>query len=246
MHVSFLTKEDNIHTDADIAARTGAHEIASLWQVHGNRTIIVREPTERKEQADGLITDKPDLLLTIRAADCQQILVYAPEQRVVGLLHVGWRGLLSSPIDHMPPPPHPLPRRPGEGEFPSPAYGGGVRGGGQNTAIQAFFCILEREWNILPQETFVAVGPSLRQCCAEYREPDHPLRQFPGRFWNSNTVDLAGIADMQLAELGLPNDHIERHPDCTCCHPEKYWTYRGGDREKVLGGYTNVMAVMLD
>lgn len=208
LSVTVCTKEDDITTDGQLRERIGVEKSASLWQVHGNRTIVVREPTERTEKADGLMTDQRDLLLAIRAADCQLILVYAPERNVVGLLHVGWRGLIAE-------------------------------------TIPAFFAKLHEEWNIHPQETLIGIGPSFCQCCAEYGEPDHPLRQFPKRFWDRNQVDLAGIADWQLTECGVLLKNIERHPDCTCCHPEKYWTYRGGDKEKVLQGYTNVLAVQL-
>ena len=46
-------------------------------------------------------------------------------------------------------------------------------------------------------------------------------------------------------DAGIQPQNIERMDDCTRCHPEKYWTYRGGDREAVKAGRTNVMACVL-
>jgi hypothetical protein len=42
---------------------------------------------------DGLVTDDPSIALMLRFADCQPILLYDPEQRVLALLHAGWRGV---------------------------------------------------------------------------------------------------------------------------------------------------------
>ncbi len=43
---------------------------------------------------DGLITDKVGLAIMIKHADCQAIVLYAPERRVIANLHCGWRGLV--------------------------------------------------------------------------------------------------------------------------------------------------------
>ncbi len=48
------------------------------------------------EATDGLITNKSGLILTITVADCLPIYIYDPVKRVVGLVHVGWRGLLNN------------------------------------------------------------------------------------------------------------------------------------------------------
>jgi YfiH family protein len=85
----FLTKED----DRDIA---GPH--VRLWQVHGNRTVVLRESSESTEKADGVITDTKGLHLTIRAADCQNFAIYDPVHHVGGVLHAGWKGLIAGAI----------------------------------------------------------------------------------------------------------------------------------------------------
>lgn len=98
LRVVLFTKEDGTPTSEEIAGKLGTKDIARLWQVHGNRTVVVDAPMDRTEKADGMITDKHGLGLAIDAADCQNFVIYAPERNVVGMLHVGWKGLLAKAI----------------------------------------------------------------------------------------------------------------------------------------------------
>lgn len=112
--------------------------------------------------------------------------------------------------------------------------------------IPEFFRILKDEFGIDAEETFVVAGPSMCLKCAEYKDPEFELRQkIDSRYVHDDHVDLQGAATMQLLDAGVPRDHFERHPDCTSCHPEKYWAYRGGDREAVEGGNANVLQMRL-
>lgn len=202
-----FTKDDDVQSDQQALDLIGNDKLpmASLWQIHGNKTVIVSEPTERTIQADGLITNKPNLILSVRFADCQNILVYDPNKKILGLLHVGWRGLI--------------------------AY-----------AIAEFFKKLKQEFNSDSGDVFVAAGPSLCQKCSRFSDPAKELPDIDPSFFDDHFVDLRGIAEKQLWEAGIKSDHFERHPDCTCCNPEVYWTYRGEHREKVKNGKSNMLA----
>ncbi|MBU2213244.1 polyphenol oxidase family protein [Patescibacteria group bacterium] len=107
--------------------------------------------------------------------------------------------------------------------------------------IPNFFKVLDIE----PQHTFVAAGPSLCKTCSEFGYPEAEISKIGTEFIDGTYVDLQGAAESQLFELGVLQKNLERHPDCTRCNPEKYWTYRGGDKEAVLEGHTNVMACWL-
>lgn len=204
--VAQWAKEDTrLH---DVCGALQVNEEAFAEQVHGARTVIVRDAADRVPGADGLATDHPGLALSIRFADCQSFVVFAPERNAIGVLHAGWRGLTAG-------------------------------------AIPEFFGTLKCEWNIHPKDTWVAAGPSLCQKCAAFSDPKRELPTISPAFIAGKTVDLRGAADAQLFALGLPPDHFERSPDCTCCHPETYWTYRGGDREAVQAGERNLLACAL-
>ncbi len=205
---AFFTKTDDIRSDETAAKSLHVPNAAGLNQMHGNRTVIIRSASGRTEEADGMITDVPDLALCLRWADCQNFVIFAPERNVIGVLHVGWKGLIAG-------------------------------------AIPEFFRVMKEEWNIDPPETFVGAGPSLCTQCAEFSDPMRELPSVPTGFIHSKTVDLQGAATDQFVRLGVRPDQFERHPDCTRCHPEMYWTYRGGDREKVKAGHTNLTAYSL-
>jgi copper oxidase (laccase) domain-containing protein len=76
--------------------------------------------------------------------------------------------------------------------------------------------------------------------CADFSDPTTELPGIDVQFFHGKNVDLRAIADAQLIACGVAQKNIERHPDCTRCRPDIYWTYRGGDREAVLQGKTNV------
>jgi polyphenol oxidase len=66
-----------------------------VWQVHSADAVCAdapRDPNLPLLQADIIFTDKLNVTLYMRFADCVPILFYDPKQRVVGLAHAGWLG----------------------------------------------------------------------------------------------------------------------------------------------------------
>jgi YfiH family protein len=74
----------------------GLGELFHANQVHGRQAIIVGEgqspPPGGAPEADILITAEPGVGLLIKQADCQAVMFYDPEHRVVAHSHCGWRG----------------------------------------------------------------------------------------------------------------------------------------------------------
>lgn len=71
--------------------------IFDVWQVHSADVVCARSPRSLDEsyrQADVILTDKVDVTLFMRFADCVPILLHDPCQGVVGLAHAGWMGTL--------------------------------------------------------------------------------------------------------------------------------------------------------
>lgn len=68
-----------------------------VWQVHG-KTILFgdepRPPDKKHAPADGIFTDKPEVTLIMRFADCVPLVFHDPVQQVVGIVHAGWQGTL--------------------------------------------------------------------------------------------------------------------------------------------------------
>lgn len=68
--------------------------VASVGQVHEARVSTVTEAGHVPAH-DGLVTDRPGVLLTVIAADCGLVLLADPEAGVVGACHSGWRGTVA-------------------------------------------------------------------------------------------------------------------------------------------------------
>lgn len=67
------------------------HDGAAGWTVH--------------EGLDGHLTAAPGVMLLVTVADCIPVYLVVPGQRIIGLLHAGWRGtaagILTRAVDHL-------------------------------------------------------------------------------------------------------------------------------------------------
>ncbi len=66
-----------------------------VWQVHSTRVLCVEEPRpleSEPEKADAILTNRPEITLFMRFADCVPVFVYDPCQKVIGMIHAGWQG----------------------------------------------------------------------------------------------------------------------------------------------------------
>jgi YfiH family protein len=71
--------------------------IFDVWQIHSADVVCARAPRpagESYRQADIILTDRPNVTLFMRFADCVPILLHDPRKGVVGLAHAGWMGTL--------------------------------------------------------------------------------------------------------------------------------------------------------
>lgn len=69
--------------------------IFDSWQVHGDYVLITNRPRPLDEphtKADAIVTNRPEVTLLMRFADCVPILFYDPAHAVVGIAHAGWQG----------------------------------------------------------------------------------------------------------------------------------------------------------
>jgi hypothetical protein len=84
-----------------IAAVLPGAELATVHQVHSPEAVVAEKPWPRDERppADGLVTNRPGLLLGILTADCAPVLLADADAGVVGAAHAGWRGALAGITD---------------------------------------------------------------------------------------------------------------------------------------------------
>jgi len=111
LNVSFGVgdKNENVVKNRQVISsifRTG--DMVSAKQVHGTDAIIcqkekchdLREDSIEMQAGDALISNENRILLMIKVADCQPVMLYDPKQRVAANIHSGWRGSVQNIIGH--------------------------------------------------------------------------------------------------------------------------------------------------
>src|SRR5512133_1025142 len=71
--------------------------IFDVWQIHRADVVCANgphPPNESYRQADIILTDRPNVTLFMRFADCVPILLHDPRKGVIGIAHAGWMGTL--------------------------------------------------------------------------------------------------------------------------------------------------------
>jgi polyphenol oxidase len=72
--------------------------IFDVWQVHGNTIICAENPRpldKDHEKADAIFTNKANITLFMRFADCVPLFFYDPKKQVIGLAHAGRIGTIN-------------------------------------------------------------------------------------------------------------------------------------------------------
>ena len=153
---------------------------------------------ERDYDADGMMTDVPDLPLVIFTADCIPILFYDPVRRVVAASHAGWRGTAQSIASK-------TVRRRREVYGSKPADIRAAIGPGISAC-----CFLTHS------DVMDAMRAQLGSLAEDYIRPVTGEDRFH--------VDLKGINAALLRQAGVVQ--VDISTDCTGCLREKYWNHR--------------------
>lgn len=105
MNVSFKSQDDkqNILKNLNLAAghfNKTIDDLNILIQGVSNKAVYIERPSQFKITADGAVTDKPNIILSVRTADCAPILFYDEKHQIIGIAHAGWRGALRGIIEN--------------------------------------------------------------------------------------------------------------------------------------------------
>lgn len=154
---------------------------------------------ERDYTADALITNEPDLPLTVFSADCSVILLYDPVHNAIGAIHSGWRGCAAGITEKT--------VRSMEETFHT-------RPADLLAAIGPCIgrCCFETDHDVA-DAMIAALGA----------ETAAPYLDRHGAKWQ---VDLPGLNRQWLLRAGLAPEHIDVCGFCTACHPEWFWSHR--------------------
>ncbi len=73
--------------------------IVAMRQVHSSLVHVIDGLPPEPLRGDGLITNRPQIVLAVRTADCLPVLLADPVHRAVGAFHAGWRGTLARIVE---------------------------------------------------------------------------------------------------------------------------------------------------
>ena len=72
-----------------------AENLAVPEQVHSAVAEFAKCPG-MYPAADGLVTQDPEIILTLKVADCVPVFLHDPSKNIIGLVHSGWRGTVEN------------------------------------------------------------------------------------------------------------------------------------------------------
>jgi YfiH family protein len=189
------------------AAGLDLARVAYARQVHGADVAHGLTRAGIAGAVDVLSTAERGMPLAVFTADCLAITLWDAEARALALAHVGWRGTAKR---------------------------------AQQAAVGAATALGAR-----PARLRAAIAPSIGPCCYEVGEPvvGDFTRAFGGARWQRWTrpssngrvrLDLWTANEELLAEAGVDPSRIENPRLCTACHPELLYSYRNGNRGRLV------------
>ena len=72
-------------------------DIAYPEQIHSNKVMWVEKPG-KYSSIDGLVTANPNLVISLKTADCVPVFFYDYKNSIISLVHAGWRGTVKGII----------------------------------------------------------------------------------------------------------------------------------------------------
>jgi len=169
-----------------------------LTQVHGDGIIKADTKTADRLPGDALVTDCQGVLITIFTSDCLPVIIIDPSHYAVAIVHAGWRGSLLR-------------------------------------IVAKTVLAMTEAYGSDPASLLIGMGHRIGPCCFEVgrevweqveREPDYQDGVIAQRHGEKAWIDIARLNRIQLLQAGVTPEHIADANVCTCCHPERFNSYR--------------------
>ena len=85
-----------------VAEKMGEGTLCTVHQIHSADAVVVSEAWEHQDapKADALVTNKPNIILGVLAADCLPILFADGKNGIIAAAHSGWKGAMAGVIEN--------------------------------------------------------------------------------------------------------------------------------------------------
>ena len=99
------SKDDhkNVQFNRDLVAaemNVNPQDLITVHQEHSARVVVVDSPLKVLTKADAIVTNTPDLSISVLTADCLPVLFADKKNNVIGVAHAGWRGALNGILEN--------------------------------------------------------------------------------------------------------------------------------------------------
>ncbi|MFH1080716.1 MAG: peptidoglycan editing factor PgeF [Pseudomonadota bacterium] len=218
LNVSTREGDDNDHVRLNfesIAAAFGitVSQFLQVHQVHRDGVWVLdgRVPLPADDlppECDAVVTDRPEVALCIKTADCVPVFLVDPVRRVIGAVHAGWKGTALQIVGK--------------------AVGKMVQRFG--THPSDLFAAIGPAIGPCCYE----VDTTVYQAMSNHPERESFFQA--GREKGKWSLDLFLANRLQLIQSGVPAQRIRQADFCTACHPGLFFSYRaqGGNTGRQL------------
>lgn len=204
-------QQANVEGNRSLLARAfgiSQEALVTPRQVHGSDILVINEPNEDfshflSVEGDAVITNQPNVMIGVCVADCAPILLCDPINKVIAVVHAGWKGtaarLVAKAVEGM------------RSEF-----------GSKPAQLQAAIgpCIKQCCYEVdEPVKKAFLQNDISWDSCTELNSSGK---------WQ---LDLATVNRELLLLSGLPADAIQVAEQCVCCHSEQFFSYRRDKEE---------------
>jgi polyphenol oxidase len=171
-----------------------------VWLVHSAEVVCAdapRLPHTQHEKADAILTNRQEVTLFMRFADCVPIFLYDPGRKVVGLVHAGWQGTV-------------------KGTVRSAVEKMAARYGTKPDEILAGIgpSIAAHHYPVGP-EVADQVKQSFRKDAAGFLIEENGLVKFDLWAANQHLLQSVGVREIEIAGI------------CTACNLDQWYSHRG-------------------
>jgi polyphenol oxidase len=210
----------------------------TVRQIHSSVLVVAGRDSDQKPcKGDGLMTDRPGILIGVQTADCTPVLVADRKRKVVAAFHAGWRGtvrrIVESGIGRM---------RLEFGSRPEDLIAAVGPGIGP--------CCYPIGDEVLTE--FESQFIYARELFHEVYDTDPVRTKYPMLFLTQHApghspigpslhLDVAEANRRQLLDAGVKSSAISMIGGCTSCHRELFFSHRGSQGR--AGRMLNVIGI---
>ena len=170
-------------------------------QKHTDNIKIASSPSDDVSNCDALITEVPELVLMLLFADCVPVIIYAPDKKVISVVHAGWRGTEKSIVQKT-----------------------------LNIFDKEFKADIKKIKAVIGPAIGQCCYPVSNEVAEKLKSTIQDKKYCDNIFTkninsdNSVNVDLKKLNAVQAEEFGVKN--IDKSENCTSCRNDVFYSYR--------------------